>query len=34
MIKHCSKVVGTATKLAADIILEEFEKEKPEKQSA
>ena len=32
-IKHCSKVVGTAAKLATLIILEEWEKEKTEKQS-
>ena len=34
MIKHCSKVVGTAAKLATKIILEEWEKEKTEKQLA
>ncbi len=34
MIKHCSKVVGTAAKLTTEIILEEYEKEKTEKQSA
>ena len=33
MIKHCSKVVGTAAKLATGIILEELEKQKTEKQS-
>jgi len=34
MIKHCSKVVGTAAKLATEIVLEEWEKEKTEKQSS
>ncbi len=34
MIKHCSKVVGTAAKLATEIILEEREKENNKKQSA
>ena len=28
MIKHCSKVVGTAAKLATMIILEEWEERK------
>ena len=33
MLEHCSKVVGTAAKLATRIILEEWEKEKTKKQS-
>jgi len=33
MMKYCSKVVGTAAKLATMIILDEWEKEKTEKQS-
>ena len=33
MIRHCSKVVGTAAKLTTKIILEEWEKEKTEKSS-
>ena len=33
MIKHCSKVVGTAAKLATVIILDEWEREKTGKQS-
>jgi len=33
MMKHCSKVVGTAAKLATKIILDEWEKEKSKKQS-
>lgn len=33
MIKYCSKVVGTAAKLATKIILEEWEKEKTKQQS-
>jgi C_GCAxxG_C_C family probable redox protein len=32
MIKHCSKVVGTAAKLATGIIMEEWKKEKTEGQ--
>lgn len=32
MLEHCSKVVGTAAKLATKIILEEWEKEKTEEQ--
>ncbi len=34
MMKHCSKVVGTAAKLATEIILEAREKEKIGKQSS
>lgn len=33
MMKYCSKVVGTAAKLATKIILEQWEKEKTKKQS-
>ena len=33
MMKYCSKVVGTAAKLATMIILDEWEREKTEKQS-
>ncbi|MFB0501149.1 MAG: C-GCAxxG-C-C family protein [Candidatus Bathyarchaeia archaeon] len=33
MMKYCSKVVGTAAKLATEIILKEWEKEKTEKRS-
>jgi len=33
MLKHCPKVVGTAAKLATKVILEEWEKEKTQKQS-